>query len=53
MVSTVASLFSAKITILTGLGFSYYKFLINRLEYYRFLNHNNDPESFLINFEKS
>ena len=51
MVSTVASLFSAKLTLLTGVGFCYYKFLTNRLDYYRFLNYNNDPDSFLTRVE--
>ena len=52
MVSTITSLFSAKLTFLTGVGFGYYKFLINRLDYYRFINHNNDPASFLTRLEK-
>jgi hypothetical protein len=38
MVSTIASLFSAKLTLLTGFGFGYYKFLTNRIDYYRFLH---------------
>lgn len=53
MVSTITSLFSAKLTFLTAFGFSYYKFLINRLDYYRFINHNNVPASFLTRLEKS
>jgi len=52
MVSTFASLFSAKLTLLTGFGFCYYKFLNNRLDYYRFLNHN-DPVYFLTKLENS
>lgn len=53
MVSTVSSFISAKLTLLTGVGFSYYKFLMTRKEYYRFLNHNNDPGSFLSKLENS
>lgn len=53
MISTVASLLSAKFTILGGIGFGYYKFLTNRIDYYRFLNHNNVPGSFLTKLEKS
>ena len=53
MVSTIASLFSSKLTLLTGFGFGYYKFLTNRIDYYRFLNHNNDPASFLTKLENS
>ena len=47
MVSTVASFISEKFTLLGSVGFTYYKFLMNRNEYYTLLNHNNDPGFFL------
>ena len=53
MVSTVASFISAKFTLLGGVSFTYYKFLIMRNEYYTFLNHNSVPDSFLSKLENS
>lgn len=49
MFSAIISVYTAKITLLTGLGFAYHKLLIDSARYYQ----NSVPRPFNNNLENS